>query len=377
MSRLARGVLRCLDWRAPSSNEENETSCGRPIAAGGRRGLPFLLSSSCQREGNRVSRWLTSPPLRPGSSGTCRGFEGQCGRRRRRDLLRDPSGAPRDRRGTVTPVRKFSLADRAPRTILVPGGTTMKLLENSSFEAINSQLTVETGDAHIIGRIESYSCKMAGDDKHLFKQFCQEGQPHVLEALSPPQTTGISPSRLSKSQSGDEEGPLSDKCSRKTLFYLIATLNESFRPDYDFSAAKSHEFSREPSLNWVVNAVNCSLFSAVREDFNALKPHLWDAVDQEICLSECDIYSYNPDLDSDPFGEEGSLWSFNYFFYNKRLKRIVFFTCRSISGSTYPHSEAGNELNMDLSEDDAEETTDAFDKDGGSIEEERTQVICM
>lgn len=28
----------------------------------------------------------------------------------------------------------------------------MKLLENSSFEAINSQLTVETGDAHIIGR---------------------------------------------------------------------------------------------------------------------------------------------------------------------------------------------------------------------------------
>lgn len=129
---------------------------------------------------------------------------------------------------------------------------------------------------------------MAGDDKHMFKQFCQEGQPHVLEALSPPQTTGISPSRygtsgartspgwglcgvgqshwctgwaplilfvpclrLSKSQSGDEEGPLSDKCSRKTLFYLIATLNESFRPDYDFSAAKSHEFSREPSLNWV------------------------------------------------------------------------------------------------------------------------------
>ncbi|NXL98830.1 MAF1 polymerase, partial [Tyrannus savana] len=189
--------------------------------------------------------------------------------------------------------------------------------------------------------------------------------------------------RLGKSQSGDEEGPLSDTCSRKTLFYLITTLNESFRPDYDFSAAKSHEFSREPSLNWVVNAVNCSLFSAVREDFKALKPLLWDAVDEEICLAECDIYRcrdrglprgegpsqgrgafpgergvlgcrdtagagpvlphqscpgwecpipppYNPDLDSDPFGEDGSLWSFNYFFYNKRLKRIVFFTCRSI-----------------------------------------------
>ncbi|XP_064910780.1 repressor of RNA polymerase III transcription MAF1 homolog isoform X4 [Columba livia] len=205
----------------------------------------------------------------------------------------------------------------------------MKLLENSSFEAINSQLTVETGDAHIIGRIESYSCKMAGDDKHMFKQFCQEGQPHVLEALSPPQTTGISPSRLSKSQSGDEEGPLSDKCSRKTLFYLIATLNESFRPDYDFSAAKSHEFSREPSLNWVVNAVNCSLFSAVREDFKALKPHLWDAVDEEICLSECDIYS----------------------------------------GYAYTRTEPGTELDMELGEEDTE-NGDSGDAESGSIEEE-------
>ncbi|KFV64780.1 Repressor of RNA polymerase III transcription MAF1 [Dryobates pubescens] len=214
----------------------------------------------------------------------------------------------------------------------------MKLLENSSFEAINSQLTVETGDAHIIGRIESYSCKMAGDDKHMFKQFCQEGQPHVLEALSPPQTTGISPSRLSKSQGGDEEGPLSDKCSRKTLFYLIATLNESFRRNFAERLPRSHQTLHWERLGWcVVNAVNCSLFSAVREDFKALKPLLWDAVDEEICLSECDIYSYNPDLDSDPFGEDGSLWSFNYFFYNKRLKRIVFFTCRSIrSGPKSP-----------------------------------------
>uniref|UniRef100_F7ADH6 Repressor of RNA polymerase III transcription MAF1 n=2 Tax=Equus TaxID=9789 RepID=F7ADH6_HORSE len=285
----------------------------------------------------------------------------------------------------------------------------MKLLENSSFEAINSQLTVETGDAHIIGRIESYSCKMAGDDKHMFKQFCQEGQPHVLEALSPPQTSGLSPSRLSKSQGGEDESPLSDKCSRKTLFYLIATLNESFRPDYDFSTARSHEFSREPSLSWVVNAVNCSLFSAVREDFKALKPQLWNAVDEEICLAECDIYrwagipacgpyvqhsgphttphstlpSYNPDLDSDPFGEDGSLWSFNYFFYNKRLKRIVFFSCRSISGSTYTPSEAGNELDMELGEEEEEEEdsggggSEGGPEETSAMEEDRVPVICM
>lgn len=39
-------------------------------------------------------------------------------------------------------------------------------------------------------RIESYSCKMAGNDKKLFKLISQEGGvgPLDLQALSPPQT---------------------------------------------------------------------------------------------------------------------------------------------------------------------------------------------
>ncbi|MBO8695542.1 hypothetical protein INO35_14300, partial [Staphylococcus aureus] len=58
--------------------------------------------------------------------------------------------------------------------------------------------------------------------------------------------------------------------------------------------------------------------------------------DKEIGMSQCDIYSYTPDMRSDPFSEDGCLWSFNYFFYNKKLKRILFFTCRRIISSSYP-----------------------------------------
>jgi len=47
---------------------------------------------------------------------------------------------------------------------------------------------------------------------------------------------------------GSEASVLCDTISTKTLFYLISTLNASFYPDYDFSNAKSSEFSREPSL---------------------------------------------------------------------------------------------------------------------------------
>lgn len=36
--------------------------------------------------------------------------------------------------------------------------------------------------------------------------------------------------------------------SRKILFYLIATLNASFNPDYDFSHCRGDEFSKEPSI---------------------------------------------------------------------------------------------------------------------------------
>ena len=39
-------------------------------------------------------------------------------------------------------------------------------------------------------------------------------------------------------------GPLTDPGSRKTLIYLILTLNHMY-PDYDFSALRGHHFTKE------------------------------------------------------------------------------------------------------------------------------------
>lgn len=65
------------------------------------------------------------------------------------------------------------------------------------------------------------------------------------------------------------------------------------------------------------------------EQYQVLRTALWSAVNDEISLNDCDIYSFNPDMTSDPYGEPGCLWSFNFFFYNKKMKRIVFYTCRA------------------------------------------------
>ena len=85
------------------------------------------------------------------------------------------------------------------------------------------------------------------------------------------------------------------------------------------------------SLKFVTSNVDNLLSVAASSLFSNIHDKLWVTLNKEINLVDCDIYSYNPDLTSDPFGEDGSLWSFNYFFFNKKLKRIVLFTCRALS----------------------------------------------
>ena len=123
----------------------------------------------------------------------------------------------------------------------------MKLLESSRFEALNSALSFETGDSKICARIESYSCKMIGSEKALYKKWNGTGSENhrEYEALSPPGQTfmgGSSPSTYMRNvswSSEEEDGSnmingfsncsiLCDIISRKTLFHLISTLNAAF-----------------------------------------------------------------------------------------------------------------------------------------------------
>ncbi len=58
---------------------------------------------------------------------------------------------------------------------------------------------------------------------------------------------------------------------------------------------------------------------------------IWSAIDSVVELSDCDVYAFQPDPDSEPEAEQGNLWSFYFFFFHRKLKRIVFFTSRSVS----------------------------------------------
>ncbi|KAL6772294.1 hypothetical protein ACKKBG_A29665 [Auxenochlorella protothecoides x Auxenochlorella symbiontica] len=195
---------------------------------------------------------------------------------------------------------------------------------------INSFLdNVDVGDLMVRGNLEAYSCKLAGLDKKLSRSLEEE----VMESSSP--------SELSKSP----VGPLVDSSSRKTLIYLILTLNHIY-PDYDFTLLRAQHFCKEESLVGIQELVSARLLEAAKVwestpglGEEPLTDAVWAGIDEVISLAESDVYSYRSDLESDPFGEKGSVWSFNYFFYNKKAKRILYFSCRGMSKSAIELSQ--------------------------------------
>ncbi|ORX97594.1 Maf1-domain-containing protein [Basidiobolus meristosporus CBS 931.73] len=190
----------------------------------------------------------------------------------------------------------------------------MKFLEFPSLDILNKHLAFDTVDGQIVGRVEAYSCKSAGSDKKLYKQLESRYQEDLSSySLSPDENLHLIVSPF---------GPLDQPSSRKALFYLISILNASF-PDYDFSNLRSEQFCKLASPLYVISYINTTLLNMGRINL-VHQLRFWDAVDEAIVVADCEVYSYDPDVDSDPYAEEGSIWSFNYFLYNRKLKRILF-----------------------------------------------------
>jgi hypothetical protein len=178
-------------------------------------------------------------------------------------------------------------------------------------------------------------------------------------------------------------GNFHDSHTQRLMTDLILTLNMSF-PDYDFSSIRPSHIKRLPSAATAVNRTNEKLseFAATTQKGAGYLPRLWTALDETISLTDCEVFSYVPppkDDDDDPLqflwqtladydllynnnnhsninntnttnnnnhikDSHGTienspqyayaynstivpLWSFNYFFVNRSLKRIVFFAC--------------------------------------------------
>ncbi len=117
-------------------------------------------------------------------------------------------------------------------------------------------------------------------------------------------------------------GDLSEPESQKLFIGLISALNDNY-PDYDFQSAKSHQFVVE-DVAIVMRRVNGYL-AELNDTHSTLLTKLWQTIDLIVNLNACEIFAYVPSL-NDSF-LEGSLWSFNYFFFNKDTMQICYLTC--------------------------------------------------
>ena len=220
-------------------------------------------------------------------------------------------------------------------------------------------MNFDTADCHVIGGCDLYTTKAAGTDKKLYKniEHSLESQYESLLRLSAalrPTHASSAASSLNLSRSSPF-GPLSQISSRRTFAYLIATLNAS-HPDYDFShLLRPTDFRRERSVKSVMNVLNTTLYNLRPRTSTVIAPvgntadaasssigttvppiaqhwgpRMWSLIHQEMNLRECSVYCYAPE--EDPYdGEEGAIWSFNYFFFNKAMKRVCYIYLRGLS----------------------------------------------
>lgn len=219
----------------------------------------------------------------------------------------------------------------------------MKYIEIPALSRLAQALTHEGPECSVHTRIEAYSCKNIKRDKKLFKS---------LENAYAEEVTNLP-------EWADEStpfGPIDKQASRKTLYLLIATLNIAF-PDYEFSDVRPGHFNKEESGAAVLNALSTTLLSPAHQrgdrggmsaprtyssypptssDFfpssvpttsssssspynqiipspyapppivTGTHPSLYRLLDEAIGLSECEVFSYSPDIDSDPHANDFS-----------------------------------------------------------------------
>lgn len=218
-----------------------------------------------------------------------------------------------------------------------------------------SALNFDTADCRVEGGCDIYTTKAAGGDKKLYKNIEQnlESQYESLLRFSaslPPPQANIAAMSMHLSRSSPF-GSLSQVSSRRTFAYLIATLNAS-HSDYDFShSLKPTDFKREKSLRDVMDTLDTTLYNlrpkqvvtygsphwspAITPAITASptprwNPKMWRTIDKEMDLTECSIYSLSPEEELYD-EEEGVIWSFNYFFFNKIRKRVCYIYLKGLS----------------------------------------------
>ncbi|SOV74177.1 repressor of RNA polymerase III transcription MAF1, putative [Plasmodium sp. gorilla clade G3] len=110
------------------------------------------------------------------------------------------------------------------------------------------------------------------------------------------------------------------------LTNIINILNYVF-PDYEFKYLNNSNYKYIKNINSVIDNINYNLFYIIENIYRGFNKKIWKILKELIDFKYCDVYTYLNDTDNDPYVDKESISSFNYFFFAKKNKRILFISC--------------------------------------------------
>ncbi|CAD2089355.1 repressor of RNA polymerase III transcription MAF1, putative [Plasmodium vinckei lentum] len=124
--------------------------------------------------------------------------------------------------------------------------------------------------------------------------------------------------------------PIHDIINNKEKKYILSNiiniLNYVF-PDYEFKYLNNSNYKYIKNLNNVIDNINYNLFYVVENIYRGFNKKVWEILKELMDFKSCDIYTYLNNTDKDPYIDKQSISSFNYFFFAKKTKRILFISC--------------------------------------------------
>lgn len=116
------------------------------------------------------------------------------------------------------------------------------------------------------------------------------------------------------------------KCAKHILINIINILNYVF-PDYEFKHLKNTNYQYIKNINKAFDNINYNLFYLIEKLYKGFNRKIWKLLKELIDFKHCDVYTYLNNTDYDPYVDINSISSFNYFFFAKKNKRILFISC--------------------------------------------------
>lgn len=206
----------------------------------------------------------------------------------------------------------------------------MEYIQHSEFEQLSVLLTnLTVGTYNISGKIEAFSSSIKNERVQKQQQQQQQiaNDDVMLQEYEPirrqrSQSFGSYNTRKYTRRRASSLGDLSEPSSRILFMDFINALNEAF-PDYDFGYSKLHQF-KDQDTPIVMSLVN-NYLAEITVTHTAFLEKLWNSIDEIVNLRQCEIFSYHPDHHDDE--QYANIWEFHYFFFNKSVNRLCYFTC--------------------------------------------------